>query len=92
MINIPTNTGFIHSTLHYDFSCEYLCHVELTRNFGFFNQSTHWFHINVHVPVDWVGEEVQFLWDSDSEALVWSVDGVPLQGLTGGGEYECCNW
>ncbi|CAG8506444.1 799_t:CDS:10 [Paraglomus brasilianum] len=46
--------------------------------------STHWFHINVHVPVDWVDEEVQFLWDADSEALVWSVDGVPLQGLTGG--------
>ncbi|CAG8450748.1 8086_t:CDS:10, partial [Ambispora leptoticha] len=47
--------------------------------------STHWFHIVVNVPNNWVDEEVQFLWNSDNEGLIWSKDGVPLQGLTGGG-------
>ncbi|CAG8440737.1 13596_t:CDS:2 [Ambispora gerdemannii] len=34
---------------------------------------------------NWVNEEVQFLWNADNEGLVWTTDGVPLQGLTGGG-------
>ncbi|KAF0408010.1 glycoside hydrolase family 38 protein [Gigaspora margarita] len=46
--------------------------------------STHWFHITVRVPDDWINEEVQFLWDSSSEGMIWTKDGTPLQGLTGG--------
>jgi hypothetical protein len=40
------------------------------------------------VPVDWVDEEVHFLWDAEGEGLVWSKGGIPLQGLTGGGEMD----
>ena len=29
---------------------------------------------------------LEFHWDANNEALVWSEDGEPLQGLTGGGE------
>ncbi|CAG8784830.1 4952_t:CDS:2 [Dentiscutata erythropus] len=47
--------------------------------------STHWFHITVCVPDDWNNEEVQFLWDSSSEGMIWTIDGTPLQGLTGDG-------
>lgn len=31
-------------------------------------------------------EHLEFHWDANNEGLVWSEDGVPLQGLTGGGE------
>lgn len=31
-------------------------------------------------------ERVQFNWDSNSEAMVYTEDGEALQGLTGGGE------
>ncbi|CAG8529788.1 12341_t:CDS:10 [Funneliformis caledonium] len=46
--------------------------------------STHWFHISVKVPENWKNEEVHFIWDSNSEGMIWTVKGVPLQGLTGG--------
>ncbi|KAI1319805.1 Glycoside hydrolase, 38 vacuolar alpha mannosidase [Mortierella claussenii] len=45
--------------------------------------STHWFKLKVTVPRDWAGAQVELLWDSNSEAMVWSSDGVPRQGLTG---------
>ncbi|KAG0213254.1 Glycoside hydrolase, 38 vacuolar alpha mannosidase [Mortierella sp. GBA30] len=45
--------------------------------------STHWFRLHVQVPQDWTGEQVELLWDSNSEAMVWSTEGVPRQGLTG---------
>lgn len=32
------------------------------------------------------GEHLEFHWDANNEGLVWSEDGVPIQGLTGGGE------
>lgn len=32
------------------------------------------------------GEHLEFHWDADNEGLVWTDDGKPLQGLTGGGE------
>lgn len=32
------------------------------------------------------GEHLEFHWDANNEGLVWSEDGHPLQGLTGGGE------
>ncbi|CAG8553501.1 2475_t:CDS:10 [Acaulospora morrowiae] len=47
--------------------------------------STHWFHIHVTVPDDWKHDEVQFIWDANNEGMIWSTEGVPIQGLTGGG-------
>ncbi|KAG1178970.1 hypothetical protein G6F70_004929 [Rhizopus microsporus] len=46
--------------------------------------STHWFHVRLRIPEEFVGEEVHFIWNSDNEALIWSMEGLPLQGLTGG--------
>lgn len=48
--------------------------------------STHWFRLVVGIPAEWraVGKEVHLLWDSSCEALIFSADGQPLQGLTGG--------
>lgn len=49
--------------------------------------STHWFKITITVPSDLVKREhLEFHWDANNEGLVWSEDGEPLQGLTGGGE------
>lgn len=49
--------------------------------------STHWFHVALTVPCELDGEEhVALEWDSNSEAMVYSEEGMPLQGLTGGGE------
>ncbi|KAF9158517.1 Glycoside hydrolase, 38 vacuolar alpha mannosidase [Actinomortierella ambigua] len=47
--------------------------------------STHWFKLSIDVPKEWAGQPVELLWDSNSEAMVWSTNGIPLQGLTGGG-------
>ncbi|GAA5797506.1 hypothetical protein HPULCUR_002894 [Helicostylum pulchrum] len=46
--------------------------------------STHWFHVELRIPNEFVGEEVQLVWNADNEAMIWSTDGVTLQGLTGG--------
>ncbi|KAI1978411.1 Glycoside hydrolase, 38 vacuolar alpha mannosidase [Ophidiomyces ophidiicola] len=49
--------------------------------------STHWFKIGLTVPEDMRKKErLEFHWDANNEGLVWSDDGRPLQGLTGGGE------
>lgn len=49
--------------------------------------STHWVRITLTVPEKFKKyDHVEFHWDSNCEALVWSEDGEPLQGLTGGGE------
>ncbi|OAA67914.1 alpha-mannosidase [Niveomyces insectorum RCEF 264] len=49
--------------------------------------STHWFRVELTVPAALREKELLELhWDSNSEALIWSEDGEPLQGLTGGGE------
>jgi alpha-mannosidase len=49
--------------------------------------STHWFKIKLTVPSDLLKKErLEFHWDANNEGLVWNEDGVPLQGLTGGGE------
>lgn len=32
------------------------------------------------------GEHLEFEWDANNEGLVWTEDGMPLQGLTGGGD------
>lgn len=49
--------------------------------------STHWFHIRLRVPEDMRNNKrIEFHWDANNEGLVWTEDGRPLQGLTGGGE------
>ena len=49
---------------------------------------THWFYVELAVPKAWIdaGSEVHFRWDSSSEAMIYNLDGKPLQGLTGGSE------
>lgn len=49
--------------------------------------STHWFRIKLTVPGNMRDKErLEFHWDANNEGLVWTEDGRPLQGLTGGGE------
>ncbi|KAK9421683.1 putative alpha-mannosidase [Seiridium unicorne] len=49
--------------------------------------STHWFKVVLKVPEELVkSEHLEFQWDANNEGLVWTPDGKPLQGLTGGGE------
>jgi alpha-mannosidase len=48
--------------------------------------STHWVRVEISIPEDWAGKEVHLRWDSSSEAGIWR-DGVPLQGLSGTGDY-----
>ncbi len=49
--------------------------------------TTHWFKIKLTVPKSMIdGEHLEFQWDTGSEGMVWTEDGMPLQGLTGGGE------
>ncbi|KAJ5625617.1 Alpha-mannosidase [Penicillium lagena] len=49
--------------------------------------STHWFKLQLTVPVDMCAKELLELhWDANNEGLVWTEDGKPLQGLTGGAE------
>ncbi|KAB8606269.1 hypothetical protein FH972_025898 [Carpinus fangiana] len=49
--------------------------------------STHWFKLQVTVPKDIKDRNhLELHWDAGNEGLVWTEDGVPLQGLTGGGE------
>ncbi|EEP82819.1 hypothetical protein UREG_07684 [Uncinocarpus reesii 1704] len=49
--------------------------------------STHWFKIRLTIPEDMRKKErLEFHWDANNEGMVWSEDGNPLQGLTGGGE------
>jgi alpha-mannosidase len=49
--------------------------------------STHWFKLQFKIPYEWTYKSrVELHWDSNSEAMIWTEDGKPLQGLTGGGE------
>jgi alpha-mannosidase len=49
--------------------------------------STHWFKVQLTVPPELRKKEhLELHWDTNSEGMVWSEDGNPLQGLTGGGE------
>jgi alpha-mannosidase len=51
--------------------------------------STHWFHITLTVPPRFRKKEhLEFHWDAGNEGMVWSEDGEPLQGLTGGDRIE----
>lgn len=49
--------------------------------------STHWFRVLLTVPAEFAKDDLVILeWDANNEGLVWAADGMPLQGLTGGGE------
>ncbi|KAK3953099.1 glycosyl hydrolases family 38 N-terminal domain-containing protein [Pseudoneurospora amorphoporcata] len=49
--------------------------------------STHWFKVILTVPKDLRDKRLLELhWDANNEGMVWTHDGKPLQGLTGGGE------
>ncbi|KAL9644310.1 hypothetical protein ABK040_005771 [Willaertia magna] len=46
--------------------------------------STFWFEVELQVPSEWRGKDVYFIWNSDSEALLFDRNGSVLQGLNGG--------
>lgn len=49
--------------------------------------STHWFKVDFTLPEDWENKSlVELHWDCGCEGMVWTDDGKPLQGLTGGGQ------
>ncbi|KAH6709277.1 glycoside hydrolase family 38 protein [Leptodontidium sp. MPI-SDFR-AT-0119] len=49
--------------------------------------STHWFKVQLTIPSELCKKELLELhWDANNEGMVWTEDGKPLQGLTGGGE------
>ncbi|KAK7729560.1 Glycoside hydrolase, 38 vacuolar alpha mannosidase [Botryosphaeria dothidea] len=49
--------------------------------------STHWFRIHLTVPDELRHKNhVEFHWDANNEGLIWTEDGNPVHGLTGGGE------
>ena len=45
--------------------------------------STHWFKVQFTLPYEWTYKpHVELHWNSNSEALVWTEDGRPLQGIS----------
>ncbi|KAJ9103142.1 hypothetical protein QFC21_002564 [Naganishia friedmannii] len=47
--------------------------------------TNHWFKVVVKIPSSWQDyERVQFEFDGSGEAMVFTTEGLPLQGLTGG--------
>lgn len=51
--------------------------------------ATHWFKIQIKIPEGLLKKEhLEFHWNANNEGLVWTEDGEPLQGLTGGGDRE----
>lgn len=49
--------------------------------------STHWFKLQLTVPPELQKKNhLELHWDANNEGLIWSPEGEPLQGLTGGEE------
>ncbi|KAI9053480.1 hypothetical protein LZ554_002436 [Drepanopeziza brunnea f. sp. 'monogermtubi'] len=49
--------------------------------------ATHWFKVQLTIPSHLAQKDLLELhWDANNEGMVWTEDGNPLQGLTGGGE------
>ncbi|KAJ1724189.1 Glycoside hydrolase, 38 vacuolar alpha mannosidase [Coemansia erecta] len=46
--------------------------------------STHWVRAALEIPREYAGKEVRLLFNPGCEAMVWSADGMPQQGITGG--------
>ncbi|EJF58912.1 glycoside hydrolase family 38 protein [Dichomitus squalens LYAD-421 SS1] len=54
------------------------------ENFGP-SWTNHWFKVSLTIPTYWEQyEQVQFEFDPDCEAMIFTTDGTPLQGITGG--------
>ncbi|KAF8064431.1 glycoside hydrolase family 38 protein [Lyophyllum atratum] len=48
-------------------------------------KTNHWWKVSVNIPGYWQQyERVQFEFDPGCEAMIFTTDGVPLQGITGG--------
>lgn len=50
--------------------------------------TTCWFKVVIDIPNKWCGREVHLRWDCESEALIFTTDGKPLQGLSGGVSHQ----
>lgn len=51
--------------------------------------STHWLKVELRVPSDLQNKEhLELHWDAGNEGLIWTTDGEPIQGLTGGDRIE----
>ena len=49
--------------------------------------STHWIKVELKVPSNLQKKQhLELHWDAGNEGLVWTEDGIPLQGLTGNGD------
>ena len=49
--------------------------------------STHWIKVQLRVPSNLQKKQhLELHWDAGNEGLIWTEDGVPLQGLTGNGD------
>ncbi|RFU32019.1 hypothetical protein B7463_g4293, partial [Scytalidium lignicola] len=49
--------------------------------------TTHWFKVQLKVPAEFCKKDLLELhWDANNEGMVWTEEGNPLQGLTGGGD------
>lgn len=48
--------------------------------------ATFWFKLEVAIPPEWRGQEVHLRFQSVSEAMLWSAEGRPLEGLVS------CDW
>lgn len=44
--------------------------------------TTHWFRVTIDVPK--YGDKLEFHWDANSEGMIYTEDGEPVHGLTGG--------
>lgn len=62
--------------------------------------SSHWFEVDIRILKSWYDdiqhnakskEVLTFIWDAGCEAMVFGLDGCPLQGLTGEGERTECD-
>ncbi|KAK1215351.1 Glycoside hydrolase, 38 vacuolar alpha mannosidase [Marasmius sp. AFHP31] len=52
---------------------------------SFLSGTNHWWKVTVNIPGYWQQyERVQFEFDPGCEAMIYTTDGVPLQGITGG--------
>lgn len=79
--------------------CEAFKHVSMSPKW-----SSHWFEVKIRIDKSWYDdvysggnlESLTFLWDAGCEAMIFDLNGCPLQGLTGNGERTECdlplNW
>ena len=47
-----------------------------------------WFHLRSNVPAQWAGQKVVAHLDLSGEGLIYSSDGIPLQGITNGSVFD----